>query len=104
MINMNIASDDYTCSPSKYDASPCIYLNDDQVEALGIKGMSTPGTVIMLMCKALVTSTTATAEEADEVGEEGKAPDVSLSLRITDMEVTRTGSSTKDTAKALYGD
>lgn len=99
MINMNIASDDYPSSTS-YDASPCIYLTSDQVEALGIKGMPAPGTVFMLACKALVTSTTATAEEADEQAAEGKGPDVSLSLRITDMEVTQTPGS----AKKLYGD
>ena len=83
-----------------YDCCPCIYLNDDQVEALGIKGMPPPGTVFMLQCKAVVESVTARAEAADEKATEGSAPDVSLSLKITDMAASRSGG---DAASMLYG-
>jgi hypothetical protein len=83
-----------------YDCCPCIYLNDDQVEALGIKGLPAPGTVFTLQCRAVVESITARAEEADEKAAEGGKPDVSLSLKITDMAASRSGG---DTASMLYG-
>ena len=100
LASMNVKED----SPeavSEYDPSPCIYLNDDQVEALGIKGMPAPGTVMMTTARVVVTRVSAEAEEAEEVAEEGKAPDVSLSLKITDMEVTKQNSS-DDIANSLY--
>ncbi len=71
---------------AEYDACPCIYLSDDQVEALGIKGMPMPGSVFMLTCRAVVKYVSAEAEEPDEVAAEGNKPDVSLTLQITDME------------------
>ena len=86
---------------AEYDCCPTIYLNDDQVEALGIKGMPAPGTVMMLTARAVVTRVTAEAEEPDEAAAEGSAPDISLSLKITDMEVTKQNSS-QDIADALY--
>jgi len=100
MISMNIKSDDGPVS--EYDASPCIYLNDDQVEALGIKGMPAPGTVFKLVCRAVVKQVSATAEEADETATEGNAPDVSLTLCITDMEASQ-GKDSGELATALYG-
>ena len=50
--------------------------------------------------KAVVESVTARAEEADEKATEGSAPDVSLSLKITDMAASRSGG---DAASMLYG-
>jgi hypothetical protein len=49
----------------------------------------------------VVTRVTAEAEEPDEAATEGSAPDISLSLKITDMEVTKQNSS-QDIADALY--
>ena len=100
MTPLNIKSDDGVY-PEDYDASPCIYLSDDQVEALGIKGMPAPGTVFMLRCRAVVQRVTAEAEEAEEVAAGGNAPDVSLELRITDMEAT-TATSRDAAAAAQY--
>lgn len=99
LVSMNIKDDD-TMPLADYDCSPCIYLTEDQVEALGITGMPAPGTVFMLQAHAVVTSVTARAEESDEVAKEGNAPDVSLSLKLTDMGVSRSG---KDNASILYG-
>jgi hypothetical protein len=98
MISMNTKPDE---SMAEYDCCPTIYLNDDQVEALGIKGMPAPGTVMMLTARVVVTRVTAEAEEPDEAAAEGRAPDISLSLKITDMEVTKQNSS-QDIADALY--
>jgi hypothetical protein len=98
MISMNTKPDG---GMAEYDCCPCIYLNDDQVEALGIKGMPAPGTVMMLTAKVVVTKVTAEAGEPDETAAEGGAPDISLSLKITDMEVTKQNSS-QDIADALY--
>lgn len=88
--------------PEMSDGCPCIYLDDDQVEALGIKGMPAPGTVFMLRCRAVVERVTAEGEEPEE-GEES-APDVSLTLKITDMEVAPGAASTEARASMLYGD
>jgi hypothetical protein len=100
MISLNIKSDDYAEPSADYDASPCIYLNDDQVEALGIKGTPAPGTSFMATVRLVVRSVTATAEEPDEVETEGKGPDINLSLLVAEMEIT--GSGTK-AADSLYG-
>lgn len=89
LVSMNVKGDADEAMPEGFDCCPCIYLNDDQVEALGIKGMPAPGVVFTLQCRAVVTRVTAEAEEADEVAKEGNAPDVSLSLKITDMAATR---------------
>lgn len=100
MVSMKTGDHEPSCTVGEYDPSPCIYLNDDQVEALGIKGMPPPGTVFTLQCRAVVTSVTARAEEGGEKAAEGDAPDVNLSLKITDMAASRAGG---DTASMLYG-
>lgn len=97
MANMNIKSDDMVAPSADYDASPCIYLTDDQVEALGITGVPLPGKTYQLKVVAVVESVTATAEEADEVAEEGSKPDVRLSLKLTDITVVDSGKSIADT-------
>lgn len=102
LVSMNIKDDDASVS-SDYDPSPCIYLTDDQVEALGINGMPPPGTVFTLQARAVVTSVTASAEEPDEVAEEGNAPDVSLSLRLTDIGLGGAKADSAKTATVLYG-
>ena len=79
---------------------PCIYLNGEQTEALGITEMPVPGSVIMLKVRAVVKRVTASAESPDEVAEEGNKPDLDLTLECTDMEVVSGG---KDTATMLYG-
>lgn len=103
MANMNIKSDDSPgivgSSDADYDCSPCIYLNDDQVEALGIKN-PVAGTVYTLKVIAKATRVTTTQEEPDEVKAEGNAPDVSLTLCLTDIEVVDSG---KTIADSLYG-
>jgi hypothetical protein len=102
MVNMNIKSDDGCCTPSAdWNASPTIRLTDDQCEALGITSPPAPGTVYMLKVRAVATSVTAEAEEADEAKTEGSAPDISLTLQLTDMEITTGGG--KDAASMLYG-
>ena len=102
MASMN-TGDDYAVSPSMPDCCPCLYLNDDQVEALGIKGMPPPGTVFTIQARAVVTSVTARAEEADEAATEGTKPDVSLSLKITDMGASAASTSDAERATMLYG-
>ena len=103
MANMNIKSDDSACcSPaSDYDNSPTIYLTDDQCEALGITTAPAPGTVYMLKVRAVATRVTAEAEEADETQAEGNTPDISLTLKLSDIEITHGGG--EDTASMLYG-
>lgn len=102
MVSMK-TDEDSEVAPATYDCCPCIYLNDDQVEALGIKGMPLPGTVFMIQARAVVTSVSAHAEEADEVATEGTEPDVSLSLKITDMGLTPAKTSDTERATLLYG-
>ncbi|WP_288080828.1 hypothetical protein [Pseudomonas sp.] len=104
MADMNVSSNEAMSSSDDYNAAPCIYLNDDQVEALGIKEPPKPGTVFMLKVKAVATRVTAEAEEADEQATEGNAPDVSLTLRLDDIEITGNGGLTQSAAATmLYG-
>lgn len=103
MASMNIKSDDMASSPvgeAEYDASPCIYLSDDQVEALGIKS-ATAGQVLNLKVVAKATRVTSTQEEPDEAAAEGNSPDVTLTLCLTDIEVV--GTAEKSIADTLYG-
>lgn len=85
MVSMKTETEADDAVPTGYDERPCLYLTDDQVEALGIKGIPAPGTVFTLQARCVVERVTAEAEEADEAKTEGSTPDVSLSLRITDM-------------------
>jgi len=104
MVNMNIKSDgNDCCAPSSdYDNSPTIYLTDEQCEALGITTAPQPGTVYMLKVRAVATRVTAEVEEASEAKTEGGAPDISLTLRLSDIEIVTGGG--KDAASMLYGD
>lgn len=95
MANMNIKGDEPQMP--EYDPSPTIYLNDDQVEALGISGIPQPGTTLALTVKAVVLSVTASQEESDETAKEGTAPDVRLTLRCADITVADSGKSIADT-------
>ena len=98
---MNIKSDD-TAEPSEgYDCSPTIWLSDDQCEALGITSPPAPGKVYHLKVVAVATSVTAEMEEPDEAATEGSAPDVRLTLKLTDIEIVDSG---KSIAASLYGE
>ena len=101
MASMNIKGDDSVTAAPDYDASPCIYLSDDQVEALGIKSPPAPGKVYQLRVTAVATSVTASQEEAEEVAEEGSGPDVRLTLKLTDITIVDSG---KSIADSLYQD
>lgn len=89
-----MATDDYDCSPS-------VYLNTEQVEALGIKGMPAPGTVMRMLARVVVMRVSAEAEDPGEAPTEGGAPDVCLTFKLTDMEITQP-STASDIASALY--
>lgn len=99
MANMNIKPEGPEVA--EYDSCPCIYLNDDQVEALGITTPPPPGKTYQLRVVAVVKSVTAEAEEAAEKPTEGNAPDVYLTLKLTDIEIVDSG---KSIAASLYGE
>jgi hypothetical protein len=101
MVSMNIKSDDAVES-AEYDPSPCIYLNDDQVEALGITTMPAPGTTFTMTARVVVRSVTATAEEPEEVAAEGTAPDISLTLCVAEMELAPAAAPADGMAVRLY--
>lgn len=101
MASMNIKSDDMVAPSDDYDPSPCIYLSDDQVEALGITDVPLPGKTYQLKVVAVATSVTAEAEESDEKAAEGSKPDVRLTLKLTDITVVDSG---KSIASTLYQD
>ena len=102
MVSMNIKGDQDCAPMGEYNNSPTIYLTDDQCEALGITSAPEPGTVYMLKVRAVATRVTAEMEESDEVATEGDAPDISLTLLLTDMEIVQGGG--KSTASMLYGE
>lgn len=99
--------------PSRYGHGTCLYLTEEQVEALGLakdppKAGQTVG--IRGVAKVVRVTSMAEADEASAAGEEGESEgevEVSLELQITDMEVTREGQSATggmDAAAAmLYG-
>ncbi|HCE08096.1 MAG TPA: hypothetical protein DEQ40_05755 [Oxalobacteraceae bacterium] len=102
MVNMNIKDDDAgMCCSSDYNSCPTIYLSDAQCEALGVTTAPAAGTVYTIQCKAVAISVTSSMEEADEAKTEGDAPDVRLTLQITDMELS--GGAEKSAASILYG-
>jgi len=107
MANMNVAPDYSEAGmPGEPDYCPCLYLNEEQCEALGIDGNIDAGTVIGLTVRALVQrSTTSVDDEPEEGDEEG--PDVSLTLKITDAQIVATPEAgsrtdTKSMAATLY--
>ena len=98
MIDMNIKSNNSCSSTDEHNSCPMLYLTDDQVEALGITTAPAAGTTFTLQCKAVAIRVTSEVEEAAEG--EGDAPDVSLTLRITAMELQEDRSA----ASMLYPD
>ncbi|WP_334157914.1 capsid staple protein [Oryzomicrobium sp.] len=87
---------DYT--PPNYPGGLCLYLNEEQCEALGISKALKAGTQVSLQAKAVVTSAT---ESLERDGDD-KDADVSLSLQITDLGVTVQGV-LRNAAEVLYG-
>ena len=85
------------------DERPRLYLNDDVVEKLGLRGIPAPGTVFTLQARVVAERVTAEAEEADEASTEGAAPDVSMCLVITDMALQEGAMSAERAASILYG-
>lgn len=93
LVSMNVQDDDDTASDSgpesTYDPSPCVYLTSAQCEALGITVSPGAGTTVKITAIAVVQSVTESAYD-------GEDKDISLSLKITDMELGAVGvSSTK---------
>ena len=76
--------------PSPYGAGTTIYLNDEQVEALGLSANPPKaGAKVNLRAVAIVESVTQEAD-ADDAEEQGEASsvDVCMRLQITELEVT----------------
>ena len=103
-MDMNIKSEQAegtAIADGDYDRSPTIYLNDDQCEALGIKGLPEPGSQFTLRVIATVVRASVSAEEQGEKGEEGNKTDLDLSLRLGDIEIVQRPP--KTAADTLYG-
>lgn len=83
LVSMNVQDDDDSCAcgpSSTYDPSPCVYLTSAQCEALGITVSPGAGTTLKITAIAVVQSVTESAYDGDD-------KDISLSLKITDMEL-----------------
>lgn len=101
MPNMNIKSDDSDCCrPGDYDRSPTIWLSEEQCEALGITAAPPAGTAYTLKVRAVATTVTTSVESSDEANE-GSAPDVRLTLQLTDIEIVHGAG--PSAATVLYG-
>lgn len=85
-------------NPGQYPGGLCLYLDEDQCEALGISKALKAGTQVSISASAIVTSAT---ESLERDGDD-KGTDVSLSLQITDLGVTVQGVM-RNAAKELYG-
>ena len=100
IVNMKSDTDDSVSEykPPTYPGSLCLYLDEDQCEALGISKALTPGTQLTLSALALVVSATESLErDGDDAGN-----DVSLSIQITDLGIEVSGTA-RNAAAELYG-
>lgn len=88
------------CRPSFYDNCPCLYLSDDQCEALGftLANLPKPGTSIEAVIRCTVNRVSASTDDGDEK-KAGEA-DVTMDLKVTNMAIVDGG---KDAAATLYG-
>lgn len=96
LVSMNVKDADSdggccACDVGDYDPSPCLYLTSAQCEALGITVSPGAGTTVKITAIAIVQSVTESAYD-------GKDKDISVSLKITDMEL----GSTSTSAAKLY--
>lgn len=101
LISMKVDEKESYAAPADnpYGYGLCIYLNEDQVEALGLSGNPPrPGTSVGIRAIAQVVSVT---QDAD-LDQDGDGVDTSLRLQITDLEVQPTGAMSSD-ASLLYG-
>lgn len=95
MVSMKMEPEVDSYSPPAYGYGLCLYLNDDQCEALGIKKALEAGSTVNLTAKATVVRST----QSVEMDKDDKGPDYSLELQITDMELRPSGGSV---ASRLY--
>ncbi len=101
LASMKIDPREYEgCSPSnsQYGYGTCISLTDDQCKALGITNALPAGTIVAIEAQGIVESVT----ECVDKDSESKAPEIRMSVQITDMYLEPIGTA-KDAAKTLYG-
>jgi hypothetical protein len=84
-------------NPGQYPSGLCIWLDEDQCDALGIAKAMKPGTQVTITATAVVT----TATESLESDGDDKGNDVRMSLQITDLGVTPSGT-LRNAAAELY--
>lgn len=89
------------CGDQEYGYGLCLNLNDDQTEALGIKTPLAAGTVVQITAMAYVQ----TISQSVDSDEDGKTPDIRMSLQITDMELSpaKSAKSISEVGDSLYG-
>ena len=85
MVSMKVERDaPHEIKDNEYGYGLQINLNDDQTEALGIKEPIKAGEVVTIKALAFVKR----AEQSVEGDGDDAGPDVSLTLQITDMELS----------------
>lgn len=96
----NAADVDYATpyTPPNYPGGLCLYLTEEQCEALGITKTLRAGTQVRIQALGIVT----TCSEALERDGDDAGPDISLSVQITDMGIEAQGV-VRNAAKMLYG-
>lgn len=97
LVSMKVDTEECKpCPTEAYGYGLRICLNDDQCEALGIKGPISAGTVMQVQALVTVVRCTETTElDGDDTGN-----DIALDLQITDMAIG--GGAPKDMAAALW--
>ena len=101
LANLKNAADvDYATpyTPPAYPGGVCIYLSEEQCEAMGIAKALRAGTQVRIQALGIVT----TCSESLERDGDDKGPDISLSVQITDMGLEPQGV-VRDAAAKLYG-
>ena len=85
-------------TPPNYSGGLCLWLSEDQCEALGITKALAAGTQVKIQAVGIVTTCTESVErDGDDAG-----PDISLSIQITDMGLEAVGK-VRNAAEVLYG-
>lgn len=85
-------------SPENYGYGLCLYLSDEDCEAMGLTKALKAGTQVTISAKAVVVSST----ESLDTDADGGGNEVSMRLQITDMGMQANGVM-RNAAAMLYG-
>jgi hypothetical protein len=102
MINLAREDESKTMTsypPPVYPSGMCIYLSDEECEAIGLTAPLPPGTEVNITAKGIVVSSSASVDNDADGGED----EVTMSIQITDIDLKENGK-LQNAAAMLYGE